>query len=389
VASNAPQGAGNSIPPLILPGLDMKGTVNAAKIIYDGIHMDKLNMTVAVVKDIADMTFSTGFSKGTISDNMHIDLRNTQNIKFTNKLAVKSIEVNELLKSFGGFVKPTTPLNRELINLQKSLYGKVNLDCNLAGNGGTSEELMKTLNGKLTAKVDNGKISNSLILKKISKNVEKFIDIDDINFRNLSTTLLIADERVTFEEFSIKSDFSGDWGATGSVGFDAGLDIGITDKLTKSMSSKVLSVQSSGKNALKGLLKGTQLASAASNLIDNAGIPSDKDGRVTIKLALRGTASDPDVSFAGFGDGDNSTASTSKDAKTKAVEDVKATLNQKKQELQAKANEERRKAEEELKKKAQEQKAVVNKEVKKQSVEIKKQAEDAKKKAVGKLKKLF
>lgn len=387
--ANTSQSAGSGIPPLILPGLDMKGTVSAAKIIYDGIHMDKLNMTVAVVKDIADMTFSTGFSKGTISDKMHINLRNTRNVSFTNKLAVKGIEVNELLKSFGGFVNPTTPLNKELINLQKSLYGKINLDCNLAGNGGTSEELTKTLNGKLTAKVDNGKISNSLILKRISKNVEKFINIDDINFRNLSTTLLIANERVTFEDFSIKSDLSGDWGATGSVGFDAGLDIGITDKLTKSISSKVLSVQSSGKDALKGLLKGTQLASAASNLIDNTGIPSDKDGRVTIKLALRGTASDPNVSFVGFGDGDKSTASASKDAKTKVVEDVKATLNQKKQELQARANEERKKAEEELKKKAQEQKAVVNKEVKKQSVEIKKQAEDAKKKAVGKLKKLF
>ncbi|HLV30973.1 MAG TPA: AsmA family protein [Chitinispirillaceae bacterium] len=383
------QDAGNT--PLIapLPGLDMKGTVTAGKIIYEGIKMENLKMSISVINDIADLNFNTGFSNGIISDIMNADLRNTRNISFSNKLTVKGIEINELLKSFGGFVQPKNPLNKELLNLQKSLYGKINLNCNLTGNGATPEDITKSLNGKITAGVNNGKISNSLILAKISDKIEKFISIDDINFRDLSTILLIADEKVLFEKLSIRSQSSGDWDAKGSVGFDAGLDMNITNKLTKGVSSKILSVQKSGKEALKGLFQGTKLGSAATNLIDDTGIPSDKDGRITVKLALSGTASEPKVSFDGFGEGDKSGTAIDKQVKTKVVEEVKETLMQKKQELENKLEEEKKKAEEELRKKAQEQKAEIDKEIKKQSETIQKQSEDVKKKAVNKLKKLF
>src|SRR5690554_6453535 len=50
-----------------LPGLDMKGTVTAGKIIYEGIKMENLKMSISVINDIADLNFNTGFSNGIIS----------------------------------------------------------------------------------------------------------------------------------------------------------------------------------------------------------------------------------------------------------------------------------------------------------------------------------
>jgi hypothetical protein len=157
----------------------------------------------------------------------------------------------------------------------------------------------------------NGKISNSLILNRISGNLSKFIDAKDINFRNLKTTLRIEDETV----YLMISSLNLIWPV---IGFsaemwvsNAGLDMNIDHRMTKAASQKVLAVQNTSKSKLQGLLQGTKLSSA-SGLLDNVGIPYDADGRITLKIALSGTASDPKPSFSGFGKGSSSSTTDSK-----------------------------------------------------------------------------
>ena len=358
-----------------LPGLDMKGTITANKVIYKGLQMNGMNMRMNVVNDIADLDLNTGFSSGQILEKIHTDLRNTSNITFNNKLTVNNVEVNDILLRFAGFLKPTNQLNKELGNLQNNLYGKINLNSDLSAHGGTSDDMMKSLNGDISAKVTNGKIANSLILKRLSGVAQKFIKIDDIKFRELNAIMHIADERVYFNKFDIQSDLAGDWDIKGDVGFDASLAMNINNRLTKATSNGVLSVQNSGKSALKGLLGNTQLGSAASGLIDQVGVPVDRDGRITVKMALGGTASDPKASFTGFGEGSASSPAVQPAAKQKVTEKIQETVTQKTREIKQEIT---KKVENEIQKKVEQNTSIT-----------KNQQEQLKKKAVSKLKKIF
>lgn len=369
-------GSKSSVPLIApLPGVDMKGTVTASKIIYQAVEMKNMKMNVSVVNDVANVDINTGFASGVINEKIYADIRNTRSVTIKNNLNLSDIEVNELLLKFGNFLQPTTALNRELRNVQKNLYGKINLTSDLTMNGGTSEELSKSLKGVINANITNGKISNSLILSRISGMLEKFIKVNDISFRKLKTTLLIEDETVYFDDFNLQSDDAGDWEVKGNVGFDAKLDMNINNRMTKSASEKVLSVQNTGKSKLQGLLQGTKLGGAASGLLDNVGIPSDADGRITLKIALNGTASDPKPSFAGFGEGSKEkSGQPQNDAKASAAKQAKDVVEKNKAVVEKKMAEEGQKLKEEVKQKMP---------------EIKKHEKEIKDKAVQKLKKLF
>ncbi len=369
--------------PLIapLPGVDTRGKITAGKVMYKKIPMNNVTILVNVVNDIATFDLKSGFAGGTIAENIRADLRNTANISFTNKLSVKRVEIGDILGSFGGFLKPTTALNREINNLQSSLFGKLTLSSNFTGNGGTSDAIMQNLKGGVDVKMANGRIDNSLIVNRLSGAMEKFVKIDDITFRELSAGLRVENASVLIRNLALQSN-AGDWKATGKVGFDASLGINLANRLTKPMSNQVLKVQSGGKSILKGLVKNTQFAKTAGSLIDNVGIPTDNAGRVTLKFALTGTASDPKAAFTGFGAGTVKKSEPQKSVKQQAVKKVQETINQKKAEAQKRLNEERKQVEAKVEQKVQQQKKVVDQQ--------KRTIEKNLKKDVGKrLKKLF
>ncbi|HEX3018932.1 MAG TPA: AsmA family protein [Chitinispirillaceae bacterium] len=358
-----------------LPGIDMKGTVNASKIVYKNVEMKNMQMQVSVVNDIADLDIKTGFASGTITERIHADLRNTKAVTVKNNLGISEVEVNDLLIRFGNFIKPTNALNRELRNVQNNLYGKINLKSELITSGGTQDELSKSLKGTINADLANGKISNSVILSRISGILGKFIDVKDIEFRNLKTTLRIEDQTVYFDDFKLQSDVAGDWDLRGDVGFDASLNMNIDHRMTKDASQKVLTIQNSSKSKLQGLLQGTKLSSA-SGLLENVGIPSDNEGRITLKIAITGSASDPKPSFSGFGKGSSGSSEVSQPQtpKQQVTQQVKNVIEQNKGTVEKKLSEEGKKVEEEI--------------IKKLPVS-QEQGQKLKSKATEKLKKLF
>ncbi len=325
----------------------MKGTLSARKIIYRGIVMNEMNLHINAVNDIADIDIKTGFASGKISETIHADLRNTSNIVFNNKLIVDNVEVNDLVGNIGGLVKPTTSLNRDVNDLQNSLFGKVSVVSSLSGHGGTQEAITKSLNGDITMKIGEGKIVNSKILHHLSGIVEKFVKINDLRFRDLHAVMHVENEIVHFNSFQILSDI-GDWDIKGTVGFNSSLGMDILNKLSKDNSTVLLSVQNAGKNLAKGLLNAAKLSSLASAYVDKAGIPSDKDDRVTLKLYLGGTTSNPSASFKGFGEGETKNhAPAESSVKQPEAEQVKQNVEQKKEVVQDKVQEEKKAIEQE------------------------------------------
>jgi len=368
--------------PLIapLPGIDMKGTVSSKKIVYQKIEMDNLVMKVNVIKDIADIDINTGFARGTIKENIHADLRNTSDIKFTNKLNIDNVQISDLMGHFGGLIKPTNALTRELGNIQNSLIGKVSMQSVITGNGGTQQAITKTVAGDITARISDGKITNSAVLNNIASRIEKFVKIGDLDFRDMKAIMHIENEMVQFNDFKISSSL-GDWDILGSTGFEGSLKVLLNDKLTKDVSSKLLSVQSSGKDMAKNLLKGTKFAGVASSLVDNVGIPSDNEGRVTIKINLGGTLTKPEASFAGFGEGTSKSSSAgAATAKQKVTEQVKQAITEKKEELKENIDEQKAKLEAEAKQNLEQEKAALEAQAKQKEEQLK---NEAKKKLKG------
>lgn len=364
-----------------LPGVDMQGTVMAQKIISNGLTMKNMKMKVTVVRDIADIVVTTGFAGGTIAETIHADLQNTKSVSVNNKLAIRKIEVNDLMSIMGEFIQPTNPLAKELKNIQQSLFGTVHLTSNLSARGGTAEALTQSLTGEIAGKVTNGKIANSLAVKKLSGVVEKFVKIDDISFRDLSAKLKIANANILVENLRVLS-MVGDWDVNGAIGFDSKLALQIANRLNKPMSDDLLKIQGGGKSVLKGLLKGSQYSGMVNNVIDNVGIPVDREGRITLKMALAGLASAPKASFTGFGKGKVGSAKPTAASKEQIAAKAKELIDQKKAVVEQKLNAEKQKAEEKLKSIAQEQQPAV--EAKKE------QAKEVIKKGFGgKLKKIF
>jgi len=378
----APAAAGSADAPLLLaplPGIDLKAVIKSTRCIYQGITLDNLNMSVNVINDIANINIRTGFAGGTITNVLNGDLRDVNDVKFTNAFNVEKVQVSDLISKFSPFIKPVNVLNRELVNLQNSLSGRLSLQSTFNGSGRSQAGIMKTLFGDVSIRMGDGQITQSNMVASLASKVEKFVDIKDIKFRDMKAAVHVENEMLHFEDFKIGSS-AGDWDIKGSTGFNGVLELAVNNRLTKELSDKVNALQSKGRDAAKNLLAGTKFA-AASQLIDNVGIPSDREGRVTLKMNLGGTIDKPEAAFTGFGEGVEKPAG--QQTPTQQVkQQVQQVIEEKKAEFKNTIEEEKAKAEDAARKKLEEEKAVLEEQAKQKQEQLKNEG-------LKKLKKLF
>lgn len=379
--SAAPAAAGSVDAPLLtpLPGIDLKAVIKSTKCIYQGIILDNLTMSVNVINDIANINVRTGFAGGTITNVLNGDLRDVNDIKFTNAFNVDKVQVSDLFSKFAPFIKPVNVLNRELVNLQNSLSGRLSLQSTFNGRGRSQADIMKTLLGDVSVGVGDGTITKSEMVASLASKVEKFAEIKDIQFRDLKAAIHVEKEMLHFENFKIGSS-AGDWDIKGSTGFNGVLQLAVNNRLTKELSDKVTALQGRGREAAKNLLAGTKFA-AASQLIDNVGIPSDREGRITLKLNLGGTIDKPEATFAGFGEGVAKPAEQQTPSQ-QVQQQVQQVIEEKKAELKNTIDEEKAKAEDAARKKLEEEKAALEEQAKQKQEQLKNEG-------LKKLKKLF
>jgi len=291
-----------------LPEIDLQGTITAQKVVYQSSTMSNVTAKISLIHDISDINYSSGFAGGSIGFNLHANLKNSRNIVFTNNLNIKSIEVSDLLKQFGSYIKPVTPFNKELVQLNKCLFGRINLQSSLAGSGGTAEAITKSLTGTIGIQMTDGKIVNAPVTRVALSSFAKFLktdklgNFDVINIHDLSTKIRVVNGNVLFDDLKIQSDVM-DWAAKGDVGLDARMNMAASAKLSRELSGKLLAIEGTAKNVAKGMLDKTKFA-AASGLLDNANlIPRDNENRVTLKFGLGGLVSNPTISSLAFGAG--------------------------------------------------------------------------------------
>jgi uncharacterized protein involved in outer membrane biogenesis len=368
-----PNASGAPVPIAPLPSVDVKGLVTANKIIYSGFTMNNLVAKISVINDIALFDFTTGFAGGTIGTVLNADMRNTQNIAFKNTLSIKSVEVNDLMQRFGGYIKPTTPLNRELAQVNKCLFGRINIQSSVSGSGGTAEAITKTITGAIGVQMADGKIVNAPVTRAVSSSFTKFLktdklgNFDDMKISDLAAKIRLADGRALFDDLKIKSNI-GDWAAKGYVGFDALMDLVVSTRLSPELSGRLLAAEGAVKNIAKGMLGKTQLAGAAGLLDKTNLVPRDKENRVTLKFGLGGPVASPKATSLAFGEG---AAGTSAQQQPTPKQQVQEQVQQKVQQVQQQA------------------KQVVEQKKEEVKVEVKKAETQAKDQVKGKLKGIF
>jgi uncharacterized protein involved in outer membrane biogenesis len=339
-----------------LPGMDMKGTINAKKLVYKGYTMSNVLVKVSVVNDIADMDFVTGFAGGSIGNKLHANLKNVNNIVFTNDLTVKTVELNDLVGRFGEFIKPVTALNRELALINKCLFGQISLQSSLSGSGGTANAIMKNLAGSAAAQMANGKLVKAPVTGAVGSALTKFLktdklgSLDNMSFRDLATNIRLTNGRALFDNLKLASEI-GDWSAKGSVGFDAIMDMAVSTRLSKAVSDKITALENAAKGALLGKAQGTALAGVAGLLGAVSLVPRDNEGRVNLKFGLGGLVSNPKIASFAFGPG---TTGTAAQQPATPKQQVRQQVEEKKQEVRQNIEQKKQEVKQELQKKAAE-----------------------------------
>jgi uncharacterized protein involved in outer membrane biogenesis len=320
-----------------LPGIDMQGSITTSRLIYQKIELSNIALTTKSVNDVMDINVEAGMFGGTFSHNLNVDARSYENLKAHSVLAIDNVEVSKTLAAFKHMIPSGVPLAASLKELDKYLSGTIHLKSDLVSNGGTADNLTRNLTGTINAKVQNGVLKKGPLIDRVAGVVEKFYKINDIAFDNLDLKLRVANERVYFvDTMRIQSRVAGDWGVGGDVGFDAALNLDMADKLTKAESAPIVGVQDKAKTALLGQYAG---------FVSGIGIPSDRDGRVTLLLGLKGPIASATPSFKGFGSGQGSQPAPTVQQQVK--QEVAKQVDQAKQKV---TNEVEQKATQEIKK---------------------------------------
>lgn len=375
-----------------LPGIDLTGKITCNKFIYENIELSNFKTDINSLNDILKVVTKATIYKGTMSNNLHLNVQKINNVKVTNKFNVRNIDVNKFISNFNNLLSENEALFKEVKKMDNGLNGNLTLTTDISTQGRTSDDMIQALNGVINARIQNGKINGGPIIQGLGKaangiikiggpvikrvpggkDILEFLNVGTLTFRDYKQNIIIRDQHVYFDRATINSSSVGDWEVQGNVAFNGNLDFNLANRLPRNISYEIVKYQEKGTKKAKSLIKqGTSklgsMAGTVNSLIDSEidqrSIATDRQGRATVLYTLQGTAGSPKITNVSFKKGSQSQTIAPKSEK-KPIQEIKKVVTQKKQEIKKK----------------------VKKEVKK---EVKKQTEDLKKKAKKKLKKLF
>jgi hypothetical protein len=318
-AKKAPAAASQPQSPALLlaaplPAMDYVGTITTSRLVYQGIELSNLNMKVNGVNDVLNLNVRSGMFKGIMSNDFTLDAKNIRDLKIKTALKIDNVEINEVAHQMKGQFPKEMPLSKELKQLDKSLYGKGIVATDFICHGGTTDELLKTLDGNVYMKLANGRMTGPMIESLLGVLQQlQLSKSSDIQFNDMRLRARIADEKVFVDSMKAMSRYPGDWDASGSVGFDCRMNMLITNRLNKDISTRMLALKAQGVSKAQGVLGqlGKQLGGAASSAaqvvnqslsdaVAGAGPQADREGRVNVEVGLSGQVSSPKLSSMSF-----------------------------------------------------------------------------------------
>ena len=210
---------------LLLPGIDMAGTVD-----IDTLRTEKFTFTgtrgaiavndgIARLKDLRLDVFG-----GSVETSGSLDLGNPARRPFDLSLDVRGVESNSLLSPFTTF--------------GKYLSGKLTLSTKMKGDlDDTLGISTTTLTGAGTAIVADGKLTGLPLLEKLAG----FLSADnlrEVEFKNWSQSFSVADGKLTVKDLKIGGK-DAEITVNGVHGLDGSIDYSLNVRLPESVTAKI------------------------------------------------------------------------------------------------------------------------------------------------------
>ncbi|MEW5924885.1 MAG: AsmA family protein [Candidatus Zixiibacteriota bacterium] len=249
----------DSLPPIILPDIDGKGTAKFDTLIYTNVEFTNITSDVVIKDRVINANNANGnVYTGKVKGQAAVDLNDFNNPVYTGTYEASQIEVNDFLTRFTKF--------------GGHLFGKVNMNGDFKATGWEPEDLIKTLTLDGSALFNEAKLVNFDVIQKMAQSFN-FSSVKEETIRDLASSFKVRDGRVIFDALKFFNNM-GDWNIIGSVGFDGSLDYSGEVLLTENMTSELMA-------------KSDMVAGMASLLKDK------KSGRVKVGFKLGGTYSNP------------------------------------------------------------------------------------------------
>ncbi|MDX5438432.1 MAG: hypothetical protein LPK03_14605, partial [Pontibacter sp.] len=324
--------------------LDVTMNIDAKQVLYSNLKLNNVSGQVQVKDKIARLnkvTFNT--LGGTFATSGSYNTQNLQQPLFDMKLDIQNLGFKEAFNAFNT-VQAFAPI-------AKVLEGKFSTNFSFAGElGQDMVPVFNTLDGTGVIKVLRAAVRDVPIVDKISS-LTNFEELRSFVIENKMINAQIVDGKLVVQPFDLNigdmgMSVGGSTSADGSIDYVTALNVP-TGKVGKQLNA-----------SLAGLLGGNQSLANTE--------------RVTLKLNVGGTYSNPKISLAG-----GSVKEQAKDVVKTVVEDklnvVKQQAEQRKQQLQDSVNAELNRKKLEAERRAQEELEKKRREAEQQ---IKKQATD-------------
>jgi hypothetical protein len=245
--------------PTLLPNAKGGGRVTIGRLIQQ--KLDVSNVQATVTFDPTHMNvqpFSLDGYGGRVSGHAAFDLKNPASPGFQVQAKVDSVKADALLGAW-------TPAK----NLFK---GSLSTTLDLSGDGTAPDQLKRSLTAIGLAAMTSGEFGPTPALEAIAK-LTKVPGFEKLTVHDLHLPFDVRDGRVTTRDV-VMHTASGDWKATGNVGFDGSMDY-----------------------AVSALIPAEQVAPLGANAALAAGALADAQGRLHMSFRVTGNALHPTVAL--------------------------------------------------------------------------------------------
>ncbi len=207
--------AARPVPPV--PEMNARGTVSIERISAKRLEASGVSAVIELAeRRLAISEFVAGLYAGRIRGSADADFGTLPDVPVAVSVVAESVAANDFISALTSF--------------DDHLFGKLNLNGELEWRGITPEEIRQTLSGRGGAHVSEGRIVNWDLARDLSQWI-KFLEFEDVHFKDMNLEYAVADERVTMHPLRMKA-LDTSWEADGSVGFDESLDYRVTATLS-------------------------------------------------------------------------------------------------------------------------------------------------------------
>jgi hypothetical protein len=266
----AGEGTAELSAPIFLPDIEAGGKVSIDTLVYSKVELTNITGDVAYKDGVITFKNTEGnIYTGTFSGEGSVDINDMYQPAVACNFAARDVEANDFMARFA--------------NLDGHLYGKINLDGNLTGNGAEFTDFVKTLSADGNVMMGQGKLVNFQLINQLAEKFN-FKTFEEEEIRDLVSAVKIRNGKLLLDGTKVISKM-GDWDIGGTVGFlekaqDLDMNVYLSPDFVKQLNLPSFLLDDKGRYKVGFKLGGTYDNPTISNFsLDNSALQENlEDG---------------------------------------------------------------------------------------------------------------